>query len=119
MKDLAGNWQELKEVIIIYTKENVSAIVVIPIHGNRDLPIGTLKGILKDSGLTEDDILPWSPRRWIGQIIPYFDQRTSQGCVEGINNKLKLIKPGLFRSRCYNFCVTLESNWINEWDSYQ
>lgn len=40
----------------IYTKENVSAIIVIPIHGNRDLPIGTLKSILKDSGLTEDDI---------------------------------------------------------------
>jgi predicted RNA binding protein YcfA (HicA-like mRNA interferase family) len=40
----------------IYTKENISVIIVIPIHGNRDLPIGTLKGILKDSGLTEDDI---------------------------------------------------------------
>jgi predicted RNA binding protein YcfA (HicA-like mRNA interferase family) len=40
----------------IYTKENVSAIVVIPIHGNRDLPIGTLKGILKDAGLSENDI---------------------------------------------------------------
>jgi len=32
----------------IYTKENVSAIIVIPTHVNRDLPIGTLKGILKD-----------------------------------------------------------------------
>ena len=40
----------------IYTKENVSTIVVIPIHGNRDLPIGTLKGILKDAGLNENDI---------------------------------------------------------------
>lgn len=40
----------------IYTKENVSKIVVVPVHGNRDLPTGTLKGILKDAELTEDDI---------------------------------------------------------------
>ncbi|OPF15539.1 hypothetical protein B1L04_23960 [Microcystis aeruginosa KW] len=32
-------------------------IIVVPIHGNRDLPIGTLKGILKDAGLNEDDIM--------------------------------------------------------------
>lgn len=31
-------------------------------------------------------------RRWIGEIIAYFDQGTTQGVVEGINNKLKLIK---------------------------
>jgi transposase len=30
--------------------------------------------------------------RWIGQIIAYFYRRTTQGGVEGINNKLKLIK---------------------------
>lgn len=40
----------------IYTKENVSKIIVIPVHGNRDLPTGTLKGILKDAELSEDDI---------------------------------------------------------------
>ena len=40
----------------IYSKENSSTIIIIPVHGNRDLPIGTLKGILKDAGLTEDDI---------------------------------------------------------------
>ena len=40
----------------IYTKENISKIVVIPVHGNRDLPTGTLKGILKDAELTEDNI---------------------------------------------------------------
>lgn len=40
----------------IYSKENTSTILTIPVHGNRDLPIGTLKGILKDAGLTEDDI---------------------------------------------------------------
>jgi transposase len=30
--------------------------------------------------------------RWMGEIIAYFDPRTTQGFVEGINNKLKLIK---------------------------
>ena len=30
--------------------------------------------------------------RWLGQIISYFKNRTTQGIVEGINNKLKLIK---------------------------
>ncbi|WP_204105241.1 MULTISPECIES: type II toxin-antitoxin system HicA family toxin [Spirulina sp. CCY15215] len=40
----------------IYTREDISTIIVIPVHGNKDLPIGTLKGILKDADLTEDDI---------------------------------------------------------------
>jgi predicted RNA binding protein YcfA (HicA-like mRNA interferase family) len=40
----------------IYTKDDKEAILVIPIHGNRDLPIGTLKKILKDANLTENDI---------------------------------------------------------------
>lgn len=31
-------------------------------------------------------------RSWIGEIIAYFDRRTTQGMVEGVNNKLKLIK---------------------------
>ena len=40
-------------------------------------------------------------RRWIGEIIAYFDQRTSQGVVEGINNKIKLINsPLLSLSEC-------------------
>ena len=30
--------------------------------------------------------------RWFGEIIAYFENRTTQGVVEGINNKLKLIK---------------------------
>lgn len=40
----------------IYTKEDQEVILVIPVHGNRDLPSGTLKRILKDAGLTEEDI---------------------------------------------------------------
>ena len=30
--------------------------------------------------------------RWFGEIVGYFEQRTTSGVVEGINNKLKLIK---------------------------
>lgn len=40
----------------IYTKDDKDEILVIPVHGNRDLPLGTLKKILKDADLTEDDI---------------------------------------------------------------
>lgn len=31
-------------------------------------------------------------RRWIDEIVAYFDHRTTQGVVEGINQKIKLIK---------------------------
>jgi transposase len=31
-------------------------------------------------------------KRWFGEIIGYFESRTTQGVVEGINNKLKLLK---------------------------
>ena len=31
-------------------------------------------------------------KRWINEIVSYFDNRTTQGAVEGINPKIKLIK---------------------------
>jgi predicted RNA binding protein YcfA (HicA-like mRNA interferase family) len=40
----------------IYIKQGVDAILSIPVHGNRDLPIGTLKSIMKDAGLFETDL---------------------------------------------------------------
>ncbi|MDB9441699.1 type II toxin-antitoxin system HicA family toxin [Sphaerospermopsis kisseleviana CS-549] len=40
----------------IYVKEGMSVILSIPVHGNRDLPTGTLRSILKDAGLTEEDL---------------------------------------------------------------
>lgn len=30
--------------------------------------------------------------RWLGEVVGYFENRTTSGAVEGINNKLKLIK---------------------------
>jgi predicted RNA binding protein YcfA (HicA-like mRNA interferase family) len=40
----------------IYIKEGMNVILSIPVHGNRDLPTGTLRSILKDAGLTEEDL---------------------------------------------------------------
>jgi predicted RNA binding protein YcfA (HicA-like mRNA interferase family) len=45
-----------------YYKNNKVAIV--PIHGNKDLKIGTLRTIMKQANLTEDDL--------IGSIHPRF-----------------------------------------------
>lgn len=46
--------------------------------------------------------------RWLDEILAYFDNRTTSGAIEGINNKLKLIKRSAygftnfenFRNRC-------------------
>jgi predicted RNA binding protein YcfA (HicA-like mRNA interferase family) len=40
----------------IYAKEGVSIILSIPVHSNRDLPIGTLRSLMKDAGLIEEDL---------------------------------------------------------------
>lgn len=40
----------------IYAKAGVTVILSIPVHSNRALPIGTLKSLLKDAGLTEKDL---------------------------------------------------------------
>jgi transposase len=41
-------------------------------------------------------------KRWIDEIIAYFDNRTTNGMVEGINNKLKLIKRNAYGFRNFN-----------------
>ncbi len=38
----------------IYAKDEVAVILSIPVHGNRDLPTGILRSILKDAGITEE-----------------------------------------------------------------
>jgi predicted RNA binding protein YcfA (HicA-like mRNA interferase family) len=37
-------------------KPNVAALVVVPVHGNHPLPLGTLRSILRQAGLTVDDL---------------------------------------------------------------
>jgi transposase len=39
---------------------------------------------------------------WIDEIIAYFDNRTTSGIVEGINNKLKLIKRSAYGFRNFD-----------------
>jgi transposase len=40
--------------------------------------------------------------RWLDEIISYFDNRTTSGVVEGLNNKLKLIKRSAYGFRNFN-----------------
>ena len=51
-------------------------------------------------------------KRWIGEITAYFDEGTTQGIVEGINNKLKLIKRRAFGFRNFdNFQLRSLLTW--------
>jgi transposase len=51
-------------------------------------------------------------RRWIDEITGYFDNRTTQGTVEGINNKLKVIKRRGYGFRNFkNFNLRCLLNW--------
>lgn len=50
--------------------------------------------------------------RCFGEIVGYFDGRTTSGTVEGINNKLKLIKRLGYASRNFNnFKLRSLLNW--------
>jgi transposase len=50
--------------------------------------------------------------RWFGEIVGYFDGRTTCGAVEGINNKLKLIKRLGYGFRNFsNFRLRSLLNW--------
>jgi transposase len=40
--------------------------------------------------------------RWLDEILAYFDNRTTSGVVEGINNKLKLIKRSAYGFRNFD-----------------
>jgi predicted RNA binding protein YcfA (HicA-like mRNA interferase family) len=58
-KIVERNGWELKRISgshHIYIKDCIDAILSIPVHSNRDLPIGTLRSIMKDAELTEDDL---------------------------------------------------------------
>lgn len=51
-------------------------------------------------------------RRWLDEIIAYFDNRTTNGIVEGINNKLKLIKRSGYGFRNFeNFRIRCLLQW--------
>jgi predicted RNA binding protein YcfA (HicA-like mRNA interferase family) len=52
------NWtlQRIRGSHHIYAKDGNSSILTVPVHGNRDLKQGLLRRLLKDAGLTEQDL---------------------------------------------------------------
>ena len=40
----------------IYARPDNPAILTVPVHGNRDLKRGTLRQVMRDAGLSEDDL---------------------------------------------------------------
>ena len=43
-----------------------------------------------------------SIKRWFAEVVGYFEKRTTNGVVEGVNNKLKLLKRSGFGFRNFN-----------------
>ncbi|MEQ9232771.1 transposase, partial [Coleofasciculus sp. E2-BRE-01] len=41
-------------------------------------------------------------KRWFAEVVGYFESRTTNGVVEGVNNKLKLLKRCGFGFRNFN-----------------
>lgn len=77
----------------------------------------SLTGLLKLSDwlIEAGEYYPKSTKtiiRWIGEIISYFDERITNGVVEGINNKLKLIKRSAYGFRNFdNFRDRILLTW--------
>lgn len=66
-----------------------------------------LTGLLKISDWLKEagEYYPQSKKtivKWIGEIIAYFDERITNGVVEGINNKIKLIKRSAYGFRNFD-----------------
>jgi len=38
-------------------KEGTEKILVVPVHGNKPIKVGLLKGLIKDAGLTNEEFL--------------------------------------------------------------
>ena len=51
---------------------------------------------VKESGLNVFDDFVWTLENWMDEISNYFEKRLTSGFVEGLNNKIKVIK-----RRCY------------------
>jgi len=39
-----------------FQKEGNPKTIIVPVHGNKELKLGTQRGIMKDAGLNEDDL---------------------------------------------------------------
>lgn len=38
------------------TKPGIAALVVVPVHGNQTLPAGTIRSVLRQAGLTAEEL---------------------------------------------------------------
>jgi len=72
-------------------------------ENSQDLGQGTLELIdwLKKAEPYYQRSVP-TIKRWLAEIVGYFEQRTTNAIVEGINNKLKLLKRTGFGFRNFN-----------------
>ena len=50
----------------ILVKEGAEEILVVPVHGNKPIKVGLLKGLIRDAGLTNDEFLMlcYGKRMW-------------------------------------------------------
>jgi predicted RNA binding protein YcfA (HicA-like mRNA interferase family) len=56
---LEGKGFQLKRVSgshHIYSHKELKKIVVVPVHGNKDIPMGTFMSITKQAGISKDEI---------------------------------------------------------------
>jgi len=42
---------------LVYVNRQTERVAVVPVHGGRDVPVGTLKGILSQAALTTEQFL--------------------------------------------------------------
>lgn len=47
----------------ILVREGAESILVIPVHGNKPIKVGLLKGLIKDASLTNDGFLRLCKKR--------------------------------------------------------
>ena len=90
-------------------KENIRIIF----NDTYDWLTGLFKlGMWLDQAKTYFPVSQKTIIRWIDEIIAYFDNGTTSGVVEGINNKLKLIKRSGYGFRNFdNFRTRCLLNW--------
>jgi predicted RNA binding protein YcfA (HicA-like mRNA interferase family) len=56
LEDAGWTFQRTRGSHHIYSHPNSPLIIAVPVHGNHDLKPGTQRDIMRDAGLTDDDI---------------------------------------------------------------
>jgi transposase len=74
---------------------------------------------VEQSGLRQVTKFVTTLRRWWDVIVYYFHERLTSGFVEGMNNKIKLIKRRGFGYRNFDhFCLRVLCECDGEWDAH-